>query len=389
LSLDYAAAKQDSATQQSRVLNEYLIWQLETDTVVKELEKQFEKSFPDFTQQDYVTFMGTLDLSRDDDLWKWSSVTGIPILAVSKSSNFFYANRHLILNVEEAERLKRSDIKTSYDKTSGELQIHTAEGRELAIRKIPTGIIQLTESTAGYSHLKHYGEDRIYFEVLEPYLIHLRDLEYRDAIGTWIQALPLSVVKVFRGKGIYFSTQTGRSYSVAMPVSNSTYAVFVGLQTGVFIDPRSDGTTGTERNFVHEIGHLVDYTVIKGGYGRYRQPHQFPEFRKTQPENELIFGIEDDKVPQTPYGYISSYARVNAQESFAEHFRAYIMEKESFLNKAQQEKSEGHPELMEKFRFMQHLVDGTSPAMIRLSPEFLAWEKAWQEALDAPAASAD
>jgi hypothetical protein len=368
-----------NTVEQYEILKEYLVQQGRRDAVVEEVEKQFAKSFPDFTPEDYSRFMQTLDLSRDDDLWKWSHVTGIPILAVSKSSDFFYVNRHLILNVAEAEKIRSSDIKASYDETTGVLEVQTTEGREFAIRRVPQGVIRLTERTSGFSHLKNYGKDRIYFEALEPYLVRIRDLEYRDEIGPWIRALPLSVVKVYHGKGIYFTTQTGRSYAVAMPVSNTIYKVFVGLQTGVFIDPRQDGPAGTWQNFVHELGHIMDYVVIKGGYGRYRQPHQFPEFRKAQPEKELVYGKRDDKVPQTTYGYISRYSRANAQESFAEHFRAYILQREEFLYRALKEKAEGHPELMEKFRFMESLLLETSPEMVRLSSEFLAWEKDWQE----------
>ena len=303
----------------------------------------------------------------------------IPILAVSRSSDFFYVNRHLIADTEEAKRMSRSSIKTSYDQKTGELQLHTAEGRQLKIRMLPKGIIRSTGRTRGFWHFKDYGEDRIVFEALEPYLVRLRDLEYRHAIGTWIRSLPVSIVKVYRGKGIYFTTQVGRSYAVAMPLSNTTYKVFVGLQTGVFVDPRRDGPAGTAQNFVHELGHLVDYAVISGGYGNYRQPHQFPEFRKTKPEKELIIGKGDDKVPQTPYGYVSRYAKANAQESFAEHFRAYILEKETFLDHALKEKSEGHPELMEKFRFMENLLEHTSTKMLRISSRYMALEVAWQE----------
>lgn len=368
-----------SAGGQLEILEEYLAQQRRRDAVVAQVEKRFGKLFPGFTMEDYSNFMNSLDLNREGDLWKWSLVTGIPILAVSKSSNFFYRNQHLLLNAEEADRISLSSIETSYNKKTGELQVLTAEGRELPIRKIPNGTIQLTERTNSYSHLRNFGEDRIFFEVLQPYLVRLAELEYRDAIATWIRSLPLSVVKVYRGMGIYFTTQTGRSYAVAMPVSNSTYELFVGLQTGVFVDPRRDGPAGTAQNFVHELGHLIDYAVIKGGYGNYRQPHQFPEFRKKQAEKEIVFGTRDDKVPQTPYGYISRYARVNAQESFAEHFRAYILEKEKFLDRARKEDSEGHPELMEKYRFMEILLDDTSPRIVRLSPEYLTWEKIWQE----------
>ena len=368
-----------AAGRQIKTLEEYLAQQRSRDAVVAQVEKQFGKSFPEFTMKDYSNFMKSLDLSREDGLWKWSLVTGIPILAVSKKSSFFYRNQHLLLNTDGADQKSFSGIETSYDKKTGELQVLTAEGRELPIRKIPNGTIRLTETTSNYSHLRSFGEDRIHFEVLQTYLVRLAELEYRDAIGDWIRSLPLSVVKIYRGMGIYFTTLTGRSYAVAMPVSNSTYEVFVGLQTGVFVDPRRDGPTGTAQNFVHEIGHLIDYTVIKGGYGRYRQPHQFPELRKKQAEKELIFGARDHKVPRTPYGYISRYSRANAQESFAEHFRAYILEKEKFLDLARKEDSEGHPELMEKYRFMETLLDDASPRMVRLSPEYLTWEKTWQE----------
>lgn len=361
------------------VFEEYLARQRSGDVLVAQVENQFGKSFPEFTKEDYTSLMNSLDLSREDDLWKWSLVTGIPMLALSKKSGFFYRNHHLILDAEEANQNNPSKIETSYNKKSGDLQLFTAEGEELPIRMVPDGTIRLMERTSGFSHLKNFGEDRIHYEVLESYLVPIAQLEYRDAIGGWIRSLPLSVVKVYRGMGIYFTTQTGRSYAVAMPVSNSIYEVFVGLQTGVFVDPRRDGPAGTGRNFVHEIGHLIDYTVIKGGYGLYRQPYQFPEYRKKQAEKELIFGASDHKVPNTPYGYISRYAKVNAQESFAEHFRAYILEKEMFLGLARKEESEGHPELMEKYRFMEDLLGNASPKTVRLSPEYLAWEKTWQE----------
>jgi len=364
---------------QREILEEYLAQQSRRDAVVAQVEKQFGKLFPEFTMADYSRFMSSLDLGREDDLWKWSLVTGIPILAVSKKSNFFYRNQHLLLNTEEAERISLSSIKTNYDKKTGELKVVTDEGRELPIRKIPNGTIRLTERTGSYLHLRNFGEDRIFFEALQPYLVRLAELEYRDAIGTWIKSLPLSAVKVYRGMGIYFTTQTGRSYAVAMPVSNSTYELFAGLHTGVFVDPRRDGPAGTAQNFVHELGHLIDYAVIKGGYGNFRMPRQFPEFRKKQAEKELVFGTRDDKVPQTPYGYVSRYARANAQESFAEHFRAYILEKDKFLDRARKEDTEGHPELMEKYRFMEDLLNNPSPRMVRLSPEYLTWEKTWQE----------
>jgi len=371
--------RRDDVVDQQEILEEYLFWQNRKEAIARQIKERFAKPFPEFTREDYSSFMNSLDLSRDADLWKWSSVTDIPILAVSRKSGFFYRNRHLLENTAEADAEDLSIAETLYERKTNELSVLAENGRKLSIRSIPEGTIRLMERTNGFMHLQDFGEDRIVFEVLQPYLVRLRDLEYRAEIGDWIRRLPLSVVKVYRGKGIYFTTQIGRSYAVAMPVSNSIYEVFAGLQTGVFVDPRRDGLAGTEKNLVHELGHLVDYTVIKGGYGSYRQTHQFPEFRKAQPEKELVFGTRDDKVPQTPYGYISRYAKINAQESFADHFRAYILERQEFLDRARKEESEGHPELMEKFRFMEKLFTTTSQEMVRLSPEFLAWEKTWQE----------
>jgi len=34
---------------------------------------------------------------------------------------------------------------------------------------------------------------------------------------------------------------------------------------------------------------------------------------------------------------------------------------------------------MEKYRFMEDLLGDASPRMVRLSPEYLTWEKTWQE----------
>jgi len=119
--------------------------------------------------------------------------------------------------------------------------------------------------------------------------------------------------------------------------------------------------------------------ILQGGYGGYRAPHQFPEFRKTFPAKEQVFGVRDDKVPQTPYGYISRYAMTNAQEGFAEHFRAYLTERDAFRTKAETEQADGHPELMQKYRYMERLIEKTPTTMRRLSPEFLALDARWNE----------
>ena len=121
----------------------------------------------------------------------------------------------------------------------------------------------------------------------------------------------------------------------------------------------------------HELGHIIDYTVISGHYGRYLFPYQFPEFQKLKGENEGVFGKGDDKVPQTDYRYISRYSKTNAQESFAEHFTAYILKKEEFRGLAEKEQADGHLELMAKYLFLEKLLEKTPVTTHRLSRKFL------------------
>ena len=367
---------------QKKVLAEYFARYAEKDAIVARVEGRFGKPFHEFTQEDYAEYMKGLDLNKDEDLWEWSHVTGIPVLALSRTSSFFSSNTHLLEDVEAAMRMTAREsysLKTEVDEESKMPVLKDASGKALPLRDLPDGVLLPTDRAHGFWHFKDFREARTAPEVLAPYLLPFSDLAYRDAIDGWIRSLPLSVVQIYRGKGIYFTTLPGRSYAPTMPASNTTYKSNVGMQTGLWVEMRSGGVEGTAQNFVHEFGHIIDYVIIKGGYGSYRAPHQFPEFRATLPKKERVFGIRDDKVPQTPYGYISRYAMTNAQESFAEHFRAYITEKEKFLKQAEEELTKGNAELMRKYRFMEKLIDKTPTTMRRLSTEFLAQDASWSK----------
>ncbi len=186
-------------------------------------------------------------------------------------------------------------------------------------------------------------------------------------------------MKVLRGKAFYPTTLRRSGYAVIMPVSTETYTLYAGMLPGGFVEPRkkgrppvslggeSRGSLGSSSadSLVHEIGHLIDYTVL-GGYGGYHHPYRFPDFMKLMPEKERIFGKKDDRVPTTDYGYITRYSKTNAQENFAEHFWAFILRRKALLELAEKEAEEGHPELMEKYRFMEKLVEYTPTTMRRL-----------------------
>ena len=338
------------------------------------MEQQLGKPFGDLTGEDYSWLMESLDLNRDDDLWTWSHLTGIPIVALNQMSMFFYCNAHLLEDVEAAADMPLEEIiqlKRGYDHQNGRPTLHTADGRALRLRALPAGTVRLAAGTGSFSYDENYAEPRIVLEALAPYLVKLEAIPNRRYIADGIRALPLSVVKAYRGKAIYLTTARGKSYAVGMPISNSVYRGFVGMQSGFFLD-RNAGPM-TTHNLVHELGHIIDYTVIAGQYGRYLHSYQFPEFRETKTDKDRIFGEGDDKVPSTDHGYVSRYARTNAQESFAEHFAYYILKKEKFLQQAEEERSTGHPELMDKYRFLETLLDRTPVTTYRLSRAYVDW----------------
>lgn len=374
----------EGSAQPGDVFKEYLARQKEKDAVVAEAKKEFGKGFPEFTQEDYTRFMRNLDLARDDDLWNWSHVTGIHIAALRKRSNFFHYNAHLLKDVAAADKMTWKDlqkIKTKYNRGSGTLVLEGPEGKPLPLRKFPPGTVQHTQETKGPERVRYYAKDQIVFETLAPYLVPLKDLKNREEINEGIRALPLSMVKVLRGKAFYPTVLGKSGYAVIMPVSTDAYTFYVGMLPGGLAEPRKKRSSpdklgvrsrgslegNSADSLIHEIGHLVDHTVLRG-YGRFHHPYQFPAFLKLRPEKQRVFGKGDDKVPQTEHGYISRYARTNAQESFAEHFWAFILQKEAFLALAEKQMQKGHPELLEKFRFMEKLVEHTPTTMRRLGP---------------------
>jgi hypothetical protein len=286
-------------------------------------------------------------------------------------------NLHLMEDSDAAEQLSRSTsfkYKTFYDEKTGKIDLQDESGTSLKLRAIPDNLLMPGDRVGRYWHFQNFVDSQINYTVIEPYLIRFSDLPYRNALGEWIRKIPLNIVKVYSGKAIYLTNIQGRSFSTTMPVSNETYKLHAGLKTGVWIEMRSDGSAGSEKNFIHELGHVIDYVILKGGYGSYRDNYQFPEFRKLMAEKQKVFGEKDDKVLNTPFGYISNYAKTNAQENFAEHFRAFIGEREHFRAKAEKEAAEGHPELMRKYQFMKKMMEETSTRKVHLSRAFLEEE---------------
>jgi len=53
------------------------------------------------------------------------------------------------------------------------------------------------------------------------------------------------------------------------------------------------------------------------------------------------------------------------------------LKKERFLQQAEEERSAGHPELMDKYRFLERLLDRTPVTTNRLSRAYLKWLGGW------------
>ena len=380
------------AGRQREILGEYLTRQEQAEAVVARLRQEYGKPFDEFTTQDYARFMKKLDLNRDDDLWSWSHFTGIPIAALSKRSITFHRNTHLLADSEAANLLPYAavmEIVSSYDANTDRVRLMNADNRQLQLRELPGGIVRQTAVTDGVVHNRGFVLDRISYEALEPYLVALEELENRQEISEGIRLLPLSIVKAHRSKAFYPTALSRTGWAVTWRVNSDRNVSYVGMVSGSFVerrrDPRRapippvelvaagvDSLRGSAADsLVHEVGHIIDHSVIGGRSGARSFPYQFPEFQQLLAEKNLVFGAGDSAVPQTSYGYVSHYAMTNAQENFAESFWAYIRDRDGFRERALKEESEGHPELMQKYRFMEKLIDQTPPTSQRLSAEYL------------------
>jgi len=69
-------------------LEVYLEEQASKPAVRQQLELRFRRPFERITQDQYAAFMKGLDLNNDEDMFHWSHVTDIPIVALRKSSFF-------------------------------------------------------------------------------------------------------------------------------------------------------------------------------------------------------------------------------------------------------------------------------------------------------------
>ena len=189
-----------------------------------------------------------------------------------------------------------------------------------------------------HQHLYNYGYD--------PKTDHVNWKEIPRVLvaAEALYKVPKNVIQVMDGKTIYFSTEHGRSYTVfgkPMP-ADSTF--LKGVDRGLILEQNIN-----QKNVLHELGHIVDYHGIQGGYDD--KQHIFDHVLE---DRISIFNVTQKYQPNTgalSAGYISGYSTKSDLENFAENFAHYIVYPNEFREKIQTDTL-----LAEKYEFMRDKI---------------------------------
>jgi len=136
--------------------------------------------------------------------------------------------------------------------------------------------------------------------------------------------VPNEIIQVMEGKTIYFSTQSGRSYTVLS--SFPDYNILEGMNRGFILEQNIN-----EHTVIHELGHIVDYHGIQGIYG---DDKNF--FSDVKAQRDKIFQVNVEGDYTSSYirpGHITAYSSFNDVENFAENFAYHILYPDSYTNR--------------------------------------------------------
>lgn len=361
-------ATADSELTQRQITSFYRQWENRRASVVAAVVRAHGKPVEEMNDGQYAAFLATVDLAKDDGLMTWAAATGMSVVALTKDSNFFFYDAHLLQPSVGATLGYKdySSMTRSFDEATRTFSFTSATGAPLATRTLKADAIRRTESASGLSYNAGFGEDRLHLDTLMPYLAPLSAVPNRADIAESIRSMPLFMVKTLRGKGLFLSTERGRSYAVTTPISNDIYSGFAGLVPGAFFEVNSP--MQTRETLVHELCHVLDHTVLSDRYGSVLYPYRYPALVPFEAERDALF---EPRPADTSRGFISAYAKTNAQEDFAEHCRAYVRIRPAFAAQAATEAAAGSDLLSRKLAFMEK-VFAASPAFERLSPAIVA-----------------
>lgn len=355
---------------QAEIRAGYESWPAREATARLSVEQRFGKSFAELDESEYRALLGTLDFENDDDAWiTWSLVAEVPVTVLTRDSNFTYYNAHLV-DEPSADKLRYgeySEFESRFDKTKAELILLDAAGQARPTIPAASGAIRATSRSHGVSYNAGFALDTLNFAVLERYLAPLSSIPKRREVSEALKALPQGFVRLLRGKAIMFSTASGRSYTVGMPVSNDIYELFAGLMPGAYVENNS--ARQIPETFVHELCHVIDNSVIERGYGNFLYPVQFPAVHAKKSVRDAAFGHRTERSTER-FGFVSAYAKTNDAEDFAESCRLFVRDRATFESMASDELAAGHPELKTKLDAMVEIFSA-DPASLLLSEALL------------------
>jgi len=151
-------------------------------------------------------------------------------------------------------------------------------------------------------------------------------------VYTALSKLPEEVLQVVKGQTLYISNQDGRSYTVLG--SWPEYHILENMNKGIILEQPISIQTVT-----HEFGHVIDFNAIQCNYGC-----SLTNYNTMKTQRMIIFAT-----PQP--GYISSYAKTNTNENFAENFAFYVNQPATYQTKLLQD-----PTLKNEYNFLKNII---------------------------------
>jgi len=147
-----------------------------------------------------------------------------------------------------------------------------------------------------------------------------------------LSKLPDDVLKVAKGQTLYLSNQNGRSYTVlgSWPSNH----ILTNMNKGIILEQPISIQTVT-----HEFGHVVDFNAIQCNYGC-----SLTNYNTMKAQRMIIFAT-----PQP--GYISSYAKTNTNENFAENFAFFVNQPAMYQTKLLQDAT-----LKNEYNFLKNII---------------------------------
>lgn len=368
-------------------------------------------SFSEIQCVDDATFSEHSKIGKQLVEWSRKYDVSLHVVAHPFDYGFFYNNLHLLNESSLVEIAGCKPSEPDFHQKTKDLEVTTTfSGNNVNLiivnkaTKLEVGTFQIPIDQDLKAHSVHYGSQvpgipyvatvaTQYITALSQdnlQLLNVFSIDYLKNIKAGLSLLPASLHSALRFKSFYFSRSVGTSITI---VSSFDYQAinYLGLASGVFMQDNDRGRDLIKGTIVHEIGHLLDNTVLRSHYVynalRFKKYYwQYPEFQKLLAERQELFqgmasGSQQsvgDYDESRAIGFLSGKSEQNASEDFADHFCLFILEQcipspeeeitpsnisnkqteGSFFKKAQRENL-----LMKKYVFFERMLAIQDPGL--------------------------